>query len=267
MGYNSILDRLVEKYPNAEGINDARNIAEAVAAINGVGGRGAGAIADQFFAKEDSGGGERILIYEGTIQSTGQGMYDGSFTPLTSDVIRDTLHVTYDGVEYEIPRTEFGATYGEIGNTPAGTGYVFTTYPVAITFNSATSGEILIGDAAEQDHQIKIEAEGTGGPIVVDLKVPELADRTSLTSGPSPDMVFALMPSPDPAFYTVRLVVGDEDIYTPPDYYYASGDMAGQYLDVNFTVDGEPWCVVLNTREAQGAHRLRSGHFGTDPNS
>lgn len=47
MGYNSILDRLVEKYPNAEGINDARNIAEAVACINGVGGRGAGAIADQ----------------------------------------------------------------------------------------------------------------------------------------------------------------------------------------------------------------------------
>ena len=47
MGYNSILDKLVEKYPNAEGINDARNIAEAVAAINGVGGRGANAIADQ----------------------------------------------------------------------------------------------------------------------------------------------------------------------------------------------------------------------------
>lgn len=47
MGYNSILDKLVEKYPNAEGINDARNIAEAVAAINGVGGRGANAIADK----------------------------------------------------------------------------------------------------------------------------------------------------------------------------------------------------------------------------
>lgn len=47
MGYNSILDRLVEKYPNAEGI------AEAVAAINGVGGRGANAIADQFPAIEE----------------------------------------------------------------------------------------------------------------------------------------------------------------------------------------------------------------------
>ena len=53
MGYNSILDRLVEKYPNAEGIDDARNIAEAVAAINGVGGRGANAIADQFPAIEE----------------------------------------------------------------------------------------------------------------------------------------------------------------------------------------------------------------------
>ena len=53
MGYNSILDRLVEKYPNAEGIDDARNIAEAVAAINGVGGRGANAIADQFPTVED----------------------------------------------------------------------------------------------------------------------------------------------------------------------------------------------------------------------
>ena len=47
MGYNSILDKLVEKYPDAPGINDARNIAEAVACINGTGGRGANAIADQ----------------------------------------------------------------------------------------------------------------------------------------------------------------------------------------------------------------------------
>lgn len=43
---NTILEKLQEKYPNAEGINDARNIAEAVAAINGTGGRGANAIAD-----------------------------------------------------------------------------------------------------------------------------------------------------------------------------------------------------------------------------
>ncbi len=28
---NTILEKLQEKYPNAEGINDARNIAEAVA--------------------------------------------------------------------------------------------------------------------------------------------------------------------------------------------------------------------------------------------
>ena len=53
MGYNSIIDKLVEKYPSAEEINDARNIAEAVAAINGVGGRGANAIADQFPAIEE----------------------------------------------------------------------------------------------------------------------------------------------------------------------------------------------------------------------
>lgn len=45
---NTILEKLQEKYPNAEGINDARNIAEAVGAINGTGGRGANAIADKF---------------------------------------------------------------------------------------------------------------------------------------------------------------------------------------------------------------------------
>lgn len=47
---NTILEKLQEKYPKAKavGINDARNIAEAVAAINGTGGRGANAIADQF---------------------------------------------------------------------------------------------------------------------------------------------------------------------------------------------------------------------------
>lgn len=43
---NTILEKLQDKYPNAEGINDARNIAEAVACINGTGGRGANAIAD-----------------------------------------------------------------------------------------------------------------------------------------------------------------------------------------------------------------------------
>ena len=45
----TILEKLQEKYPNAEGINDARNIAEAVACINGTGGRGANAIADHIW--------------------------------------------------------------------------------------------------------------------------------------------------------------------------------------------------------------------------
>lgn len=44
----TILEKLKEKYPNATGIDDARNIAEAVACINGTGGRGANAIADKF---------------------------------------------------------------------------------------------------------------------------------------------------------------------------------------------------------------------------
>ena len=44
---NTILEKLQEKYANVTGIDDARNIAEAVGAINGTGGRGAGAIADQ----------------------------------------------------------------------------------------------------------------------------------------------------------------------------------------------------------------------------
>lgn len=44
---NTILEKLQEKYPNKPGIDDARNIAEAVACINGEGGRGANAIADQ----------------------------------------------------------------------------------------------------------------------------------------------------------------------------------------------------------------------------
>ena len=43
---NTILERLQEKYPEAPGINDARNIAEAIACITNIGGRGANAIAD-----------------------------------------------------------------------------------------------------------------------------------------------------------------------------------------------------------------------------
>ncbi len=52
---NTILEKLQEKYPNAEGIDDARNIAEAMACIEGQGGRGANAIADQM--------GKPILLY------------------------------------------------------------------------------------------------------------------------------------------------------------------------------------------------------------
>lgn len=51
---NTILEKLQEKYPDAEGINDARNIAEAVGAINGTGGRGANAIADQVKVDDDA---------------------------------------------------------------------------------------------------------------------------------------------------------------------------------------------------------------------
>lgn len=45
---NTILEKLQEEYSEVEGIDDARNIAEAVACINGTGGRGANAIADKF---------------------------------------------------------------------------------------------------------------------------------------------------------------------------------------------------------------------------
>lgn len=41
----TILERLQATHPDVEGISDARNIAEAVACINGKGGRGANAIA------------------------------------------------------------------------------------------------------------------------------------------------------------------------------------------------------------------------------
>lgn len=44
----TILEELQAKYPEAEGINDARNIAEALNCVYGDGGRGANAIADQF---------------------------------------------------------------------------------------------------------------------------------------------------------------------------------------------------------------------------
>ena len=70
---NTILEKLQEKYPEAKGINDARNIAEAVAAINGTGGRGAGAIADhirkQFTITYSANGGtgtiDAVTVSEG----------------------------------------------------------------------------------------------------------------------------------------------------------------------------------------------------------
>ena len=45
----TILEKIKEKYPNATGIDDARNIAEALACVHGTGGRGANAIADHIW--------------------------------------------------------------------------------------------------------------------------------------------------------------------------------------------------------------------------
>ena len=67
---NTILEKLQEKYPSAPGINDARNIAEAVACVTFSGGRGAGAIADHLGALEKAsyrrngatGGNDNMLI-------------------------------------------------------------------------------------------------------------------------------------------------------------------------------------------------------------
>ena len=64
---NTILEKLQEKYPNAEGINDARNIAEAMACIEGPGGRGgrgANAIADQFQPMTDEPVEDPVIIPE-----------------------------------------------------------------------------------------------------------------------------------------------------------------------------------------------------------
>ena len=71
---NTILEKLQEKHPNAKGINDARNIAEAMACISGTGGRGANAIADHTW---------RIygVMYMPN-GATGQ-YYGGSYAPIT----------------------------------------------------------------------------------------------------------------------------------------------------------------------------------------
>ena len=69
---NTILEKLQEQYTNttAPGINDARNIAEALACVTFSGGRGAGAIADHLGELEKAtyrrngatGGNDNILI-------------------------------------------------------------------------------------------------------------------------------------------------------------------------------------------------------------
>lgn len=51
---NTILDKIKAKYPDATGISDARNIAEAVACVNGTGGRGANAIADKIDTTQET---------------------------------------------------------------------------------------------------------------------------------------------------------------------------------------------------------------------
>ena len=65
----TILEKLQDKYSSTEGIDDARNIAEAVACIHGAPGRGAGAIADYIYETCDV-----------TLDANGGTFKDGSAT-------------------------------------------------------------------------------------------------------------------------------------------------------------------------------------------
>lgn len=93
---NTILEKLQEKYPNATGINDARNIAEAVACINGTGGRGANAIADHIWP-----------IYTLTYNANGG---SGTIDPVTAaPVVEITLN---DGSDLTPPSNKVFSGWG-----------------------------------------------------------------------------------------------------------------------------------------------------------
>ena len=103
---NTILEKLQEKYSTVTGIDDARNIAEAVAAINGVGGRGANAIADQieisYTVSFDAGDGS------GTIEN----MVGTYITPIT---LPDGSDLTApEGYEFAGWATESDATKPDV---------------------------------------------------------------------------------------------------------------------------------------------------------
>lgn len=93
---NTILEKLQEKYPNVEGIDDARNIAEAVACINGTGGRGAGAIADHIWP-----------LYTLTYDANGG---TGTIDPVTAaPIVEITLN---DGSDLTAPENKMFAGWG-----------------------------------------------------------------------------------------------------------------------------------------------------------
>lgn len=127
----TILEKLQEKYPNAEGINDARNIAEAVGSINGTGGRGANAIADHIWPlytlTYDANGGTGTIdpvIAAPIVEIT---LNDGSdLTPPSGKVFSGwgTTDAATEAVERSIKINEDTTLYAiwqEKGEEPAGT--------------------------------------------------------------------------------------------------------------------------------------------------
>lgn len=132
----TILEKLQAKYPNVEGISAARNIAEAVGLINGIDGRGAGAIADyirkQFTITFDLNGGSgttpaSVIKAEGLVIALPDG------TGLTPAVGKEELlgwgdaadattysmthEVTEDATLYAIWGDKFTITYDANGGT------------------------------------------------------------------------------------------------------------------------------------------------------
>lgn len=116
----TILEKLQEKYADVNGIGDARNIAEAAAIINGVGGRGAGAIADQirkqftvtYNANGGTGSVAAVIVPDGT-----------------SITLDDGSNLSYTDKTFSGWATESSATEADVTSPYAPTGDV-TLYAV-----------------------------------------------------------------------------------------------------------------------------------------
>lgn len=163
-----------------------------------------------------SGGETWNTVFEGNVTTTDQdGFFSGEISGLTS-LTADTIKVTFNGTEYELPRNQDG--YGAIGEQ----GPDFSEYPLFIV--TAETPYVLYTETAGT-YTLKIEEEQTNEDLSPHFTLTLQDDETFSYSDDAPEHPLAEINQAvqEDKYYFVNIVVDGETMLANA-YYANSGN-------------------------------------------